>query len=61
MRDLMIRIEGRDPIHLSDCPHCSRCRDTLYPGDDYYDVGGETLCEECMDSVVRHMRKVVGE
>lgn len=60
MRDIMIRIEGRDPIRLSDCLCCSRCRDTLYPGDDYYEIGEETLCEECFDDVVRRMRKVVG-
>lgn len=61
MRDIMIRIEGRDPVHVSDCLYCRRCRDTLFPGTDYYDVGGETLCEDCFDAVARSMRKVVGE
>lgn len=61
MRDIMIRIEGRDPVHLSDCLHCKWCGETLFPGTDYYDMGGETLCEDCFDAIVRKMRKVVGE
>ena len=61
MRDIMIRIEGRDPVHLSDCLHCSRCGETLFPGTDYYELNDEVLCEDCFDAIVRKMRKVVGE
>ena len=61
MRDRLIRIEGRDPVHVSDCSYCRRCGDTLFPGDDYYELGGEVLCEDCMDLVLRGMRRTVGE
>ena len=29
---------------------CSGCGDTIYEGDDYYDVLGEQFCSECMNS-----------
>lgn len=61
MRDIMIRFEGRDPVHISDCLKCKWCGETLFPGSDYYDVGDEALCEDCFDALVRKMRKVVGE
>lgn len=61
MTDALIRIEGRAPVHVTDCLYCHRCRDTLFPGDDYYQMGEEILCDECMDGVLRQMRKVVGE
>ena len=28
-------------------PKCERCKHTIYD-DDYYDVDGEILCEECL-------------
>ena len=57
----MIRVEGREPVHAEDCSYCRRCGDTLFPGDDFYELGGEVLCEECMDLVLRGMRRTVGE
>ena len=61
MRDIMIRIEGRDPVHIPDCLQCARCGETLFPGTDYYALDGEALCEDCFDALARKMRKVVGE
>lgn len=61
MTDIMLRVEGRYPVHLTDCLFCSRCKDTLMPGDEYFSMGEEILCEDCMDGVLRQMRKVVGE
>ena len=26
---------------------CGRCKETLYPGDEYFDCEGTLLCEEC--------------
>lgn len=30
---------------------CSGCGDTIYDGDDYYDVLGEQFCTECINGL----------
>lgn len=48
-------------MRVSDTLRCSRCRDVMFPGDDYYSMNDECVCEDCFDAIVRKMRKVVGE
>ncbi len=46
----------------SNCPNadppesvfiCSGCGQTIYDGDDYWDILGEQFCEECVDNARR--------
>ena len=34
------------PIHT-----CARCKDDIYDGDAYADLGGEIYCESCIDDM----------
>ena len=36
--------QERPPRYL-----CHSCGGEIYPGDEYYDIGGEKLCRECID------------
>jgi len=29
--------------------HCDICGEAIYVGDAYYDLGGATICESCVD------------
>lgn len=40
---------------------CDRCRESIWLGEDYYDIDGENLCEECFDIVTRGWRRTHGE
>lgn len=32
---------------------CSECGETIYEGDEYYDIFGEQICEDCIIALVR--------
>ena len=32
---------------------CSGCSKEIYEGDDYWDIFGEQICEDCMDKAKR--------
>lgn len=33
--------------------YCVVCEDGIYEGDTYYEIDGDTVCEECVDDYVR--------
>ena len=37
---------------------CAWCGGPIYAGDDYYDLDGESVCEECIESAKRKAEAV---
>ena len=40
---------------------CDRCRDSIYYGDEYYDIDGEIICPDCFDLISGKWRRTHGE
>lgn len=39
-------LDSEPEVHDSKCK-CAECNVSLYPEEDYYDIDGDILCEEC--------------
>ena len=37
---------------------CGWCGGSIYAGEDYYDLEGESVCEECMRGAMRRAEEV---
>ena len=40
---------------------CDSCRDTLYDGDEYYEMDGATYCPDCFEAMTYRMKRYVGD
>lgn len=36
---------------------CSQCGRSIFQGEEYYDFGGEVVCEECLDEYISYFKK----
>lgn len=36
---------------LEEYPVCARCGETIYPGEDLYEMDSEIWCESCVDNM----------
>lgn len=41
--------------------YCDRCGGEINVGDEYYNLDGEALCDECFDTIAREWRRRHGE
>lgn len=56
----MCEVCRHTPCHPS-CPyatpriahHCAICDAEIYEGDEYYDIGGDAICEDCIENARR--------
>lgn len=49
------------PPREEDAIYCDRCRDSIYLGQDYFDIDGEVLCESCFDYISGKWRRTHGD
>ena len=49
------------PPSIEDSITCDRCGMRIYIGDEFYDVDGSNLCEECFDDITRKWRRIHGD
>lgn len=40
---------------------CSRCREDIVVGEDFYEIDGENICLDCMDYIIEKMRRTAGD
>lgn len=38
--------------------NCDWCGDEIYLGDDYYDIAGDKVCEDCLNNEVKHTAEI---
>lgn len=56
----MCQVCRHNPCHPR-CPyaeptivhHCTMCGAEIYEGDEYYDIGGDAICEDCIENARR--------
>lgn len=36
-------------------PLCSLCAEQVFPGEVYYDIGGQTVCRDCLPQLARQI------
>lgn len=57
--NLMVMDPYWNPPYKTICT-CCMCEASIYEGDTYYEVGGDAVCESCIDDYVKENFRRIG-